>query len=182
MIDWSLIGEATNWYKANGYRYIDVPWWCSSQAHRVTCPAEFAVYHAGMAEEDDAFFVGSAEQALLHMAIKGELEPGKYVATTPCFRAEPVITDTHKRVFMKVELMNYGSKAYKELMNDAETFMERYSHDIKRVETDIGFDLELNGIEVGSYGWREHPLVPEPWSYGTGVAEPRFSYAARKDD
>jgi hypothetical protein len=43
------------------------------------------------------------------------------------------------------------------------------------VKTEIGHDIELNGIEIGSYGWRQNQDII--WAYGTGLAEPRFSIA-----
>jgi hypothetical protein len=43
------------------------------------------------------------------------------------------------------------------------------------VQTEIGHDIELNSIEIGSYGWRQHRDII--WAYGTGLAEPRFSIA-----
>lgn len=35
---------------------------------------------------------------------------------------------------------------------------------------------DLQKIELGSYGIRQHPSVGR-WVYGTGLAEPRYSYA-----
>ena len=40
-------------------------------------------------------------------------------------------------------------------------------------------DLEIAGIEVGSYGIRHHELVGH-WAFGTGLAEPRYSQAMGK--
>lgn len=39
----------------------------------------------------------------------------------------------------------------------------------------MSWDIELNGIEIGSYGVRTCPFLQ--WSYGTGLAEPRFGRA-----
>jgi len=178
IIDWHLIGEATKFYTERGYKYVEVPWWCSSQAHRTTCPKEIAVYHASMADEDDAFFIGSAEQSLLGMIIDGRITPGKYVATTPCFRAEASTSALTRRAFMKVELMDYGTTQYEDLLHHALSFMELYcspGKELKKVNTDTGIDIECDGVELGSYGHRSHRLIPQPWAYGTGLAEPRFS-------
>lgn len=49
-------------------------------------------------------------------------------------------------------------------------------HKIEVVDTDEGFDLQLGGIEIGSYGKRHHDSFG-PWAYGTGLALPRFSVA-----
>ena len=45
------------------------------------------------------------------------------------------------------------------------------------ISTDEGYDIVLNGIEVGSYGIRQHENLR--WIYGTGIAEPRFSTALK---
>jgi hypothetical protein len=47
------------------------------------------------------------------------------------------------------------------------------NNEIKIVKTNIGYDLELNNIELGSYGVRKYGQLH--WVYGTGLAEPRFS-------
>ena len=44
------------------------------------------------------------------------------------------------------------------------------------VKTEEGLDIELNGIEIGSYGYRSYKDFH--WIYGTALAEPRFSLAA----
>jgi hypothetical protein len=41
------------------------------------------------------------------------------------------------------------------------------------VETEQGYDLECNGIEIGSYGIRSCEYLE--WIYATGLAEPRMS-------
>ena len=41
------------------------------------------------------------------------------------------------------------------------------------VETDIGYDIEANGVEVGSYN--RISAQGYTWVCGTGLAEPRFS-------
>lgn len=47
---------------------------------------------------------------------------------------------------------------------------------ITKVEIDeFSYDLEINNIEVGSYGIRQYKNLF--WVYGTGLAEPRFSQA-----
>lgn len=38
-------------------------------------------------------------------------------------------------------------------------------------------DGELNGIEIGSYGYRSYRELH--WIYGTGLAEPRFTLAQK---
>jgi hypothetical protein len=44
---------------------------------------------------------------------------------------------------------------------------------LKIVTTSDGYDIEYNGVEIGSYGIRKTSFLE--WIYGTGLAEPRFS-------
>ena len=54
--------------------------------------------------------------------------------------------------------------------------MRRHSkNSVDVVPTKEGYDLMINGIEVGSYGLRMGNGYE--WVYGTGLAEPRFSVA-----
>lgn len=50
---------------------------------------------------------------------------------------------------------------------------------VYRVETSAGWDVEVDGVEVGSYGHNElrDGDAPFVWVYGTGLAEPRLSQA-----
>lgn len=43
----------------------------------------------------------------------------------------------------------------------------------QNVASGIQKDIVFRGIELGSYGIREHKYLK--WVYGTGLAEPRFS-------
>ena len=187
-IDWSVINSAINYYKFHGYEYIEVPWWVSKDTLMITCPDENYAFNTG-----DQFLVGSAEQAFLHLDSQNKIDREKYyVACTPCFRNEVENDDYHHKTFMKVELFigfSVNQKTDEELMeiknkfiNDAYEFFKKYlelfytEFNIEIVDTPAGQDIMLNGIELGSYGIRSHgDLI---WIYGTGVAEPRFSFSA----
>ncbi len=52
--------------------------------------------------------------------------------------------------------------------------MERFT-EVEIVATDEGWDLEVNGIEVGSYGFRQSG--GRRWACATGLALPRFDVA-----
>jgi hypothetical protein len=52
---------------------------------------------------------------------------------------------------------------------------EETSHAVDLVMTAEGYDLEIGGIEVGSYAARTADGMS--WTCGTGLAEPRFSTA-----
>ncbi len=64
------------------------------------------------------------------------------------------------------------------IINRASVFFSRYTdyENIEVVENDqSGYDIEINGIEVGSYGIRSCEYLK--WIYATGCAEPRLTYA-----
>jgi hypothetical protein len=70
--------------------------------------------------------------------------------------------------------------AMEQMLKDAEYYHKRFSRlhnnsSVDIVATDEGYDININGIEVGSYGFRE--IGDFMWVYGTGLAEPRFSQA-----
>jgi aspartyl/asparaginyl-tRNA synthetase len=199
LIDYTLIGKAVDLYDIKGYTYVETPWWVSTEALYSTMPMNITsfcidTHKPGLRRSDDlpaGYLVGSAEQGLVQHMLDGALETGKYVAAGPCFRNEPIVDDLHLTSFFKVELMFYLSSSdvvnlsvdrlIYEVLIDARQTMEyltrkagRHTY-IKTVNTDIGYDLTLNDIEVGSYGYRSYQ--GHHWVYGTGLALPRFHQA-----
>ena len=175
MIDWKYLTDAMSFYTALGYQYVEVPWWVEDDTHRLTCPNDEMVVRS-----DLGALVGSSEQSFLQMSRDGKIGPGRWMACTPCFRKD-VEDDIHQKTFMKVELFvnDHPSKeTARMVLLDAWAFFETKT--IKSVIINTGpnsWDIEINGIEVGSYGYRESDDLK--WVYGTGVAEPRLSKALR---
>lgn len=175
--DWSVLGEAMRFYEAKGYRPVDLPWFQPLEILSITCADKDRI----LAVDGFGGLVGSAEQSFLAADLAGTLGRGRFVACTPCFRNEPVVDRTHRIGFMKVEL--YANEGDLEteasrMLDLARRFMETVSGMAIDVEaTEEGRDLSLGGVEVGSYGTRR--FGPVAWTYGTGVAEPRFTTAAR---
>lgn len=194
-IDYVLLGLAVAYYRDMGYTYMEVPWAVEDKHVAATCPTKNRSYLVERRYDDAVWrthaeprltdrrmsLVGSAEQGFLSL----DLPPGQYVGVTPCFRVEPVQDIYYQPSFMKVELYDnteYSGavsrvKAVKLMMLHARLFMnEQAIRRVEEEETDIGFDLTLAGVEVGSYG---HRVVEgyRPWVYGTGLALPRFSVA-----
>lgn len=171
MIDYCVISNAISFYASIGYEQIDAPWLVSEEALDITTPKwarKFKV-HGGC-------LVASGEQSFLE--IRKGLKPGTYQCTTPCFRDELKKDKLHLPYFMKVELIRVLSPSkpgdFSSLMANAKEFFGTYAKP-EQIKTDIGMDLEIAGIEVGSYGFREHDDFK--WIYGTGCAEPRLSQA-----
>jgi hypothetical protein len=177
-IDYIKIADAILYYERFGYQYIDAPWLVSKEAMEITSPKgpRFFSTFAGNA-------VASGEQSFLE--IRNELKPGKYQCATPCFRDEVEHDDLRLQRFFKVELIDvlgrdHGlpiaaedvEKYVLAMADDAFFYFSKYFRPEYK-KTDIGIDIEINGIEVGSYGYRRYEDFE--WIYGTGVAEPRLS-------
>lgn len=175
-VDWGRLAEAVRFYEARGYARREVPWFVPRDIQEITCPFPQNIMSvAGL-----GCLVGSAEQAFLALALAGDIVPGRYLALTPCFRDEPEDV-THTKTFMKVELFACGPEDQmwaeaERMRDDALAFMTGAGRLPDTVETPAGWDLEICGVEVGSYGTRRARGLT--WAYGTGLAEPRFSYAA----
>lgn len=178
VIHYDKIAYAIEYYgKYKGYEYIEVPWMVSLDSILVTKPPEARSY--------DTFagsLVASGEQSFLE--VRNDLCPNKkYQCATPCFRDEKY-DKFHLPQFFKVELIipiwkdDDPEKHTKTILDDAMSFVMHYhssGNPTTLVKTDIGWDINVDGIEVGSYGWREHDGFR--WAYGTGIAEPRFTQA-----
>lgn len=193
-IDYELLATAIAKYRKRGYEMVSVPWIVPGDNIRATLPEDYDTFEIGirgrsdfdcdvLAPLDTSYLIGSAEQGFLGMGLK----PGKYMAVTPCFRNEALHDMFYQDTFMKLELHDTRENAAVGLLvGDAEEVMLEinmacgllFRHEqLEIVHTDEGTDLNLAGIEVGSYGKRHHPFFGT-WFYGTGLALPRFSVAA----
>lgn len=182
MIDYSRIAAAVEEYHSLKYEYIEVPWLVSKASVDVTKPSEARYFETPFGQ-----LVGSGEQSFIE--IRNKLKPyGRYQCVTPCFRDEKV-DELHKQFFIKLELITVIAKGQdeqcllKEMIDDAWCFFLSYVSvdDMEIVDKNDGsFDIEVKGIEIGSYGIRR--IEDFVWVYGTGIAEPRFSQAAPSDD
>ena len=190
---WHRFSKALDFYSKQGFVYLEAPWIASTAAIFLTKPAQ--ALPTLVSSFSDHYLVGSAEQSFVDLMIQSKIAPGKYMAITPCFRDE-VDDELHKKYFMKLELINYNNTAANDglggclepgacwrMVTMAHTFFETLVSPnlIQTVATEIGTDINVNDIEVGSYGHRsfDHNNICHEWIYGTGLAEPRFSSAAK---
>jgi seryl-tRNA synthetase len=175
MISWNYIARAIDYYQLSGFNYIEVPWIVSGDAIYSTIPKDRSPIPT-----NNEFLVGSAEQSFVQLMIDQKIEPGKYVAASPCFRDDSE-DKLHKKYFFKVELIYLDNKqlSYNDLYNLIKVAYKYYEsivlnkNKLNIVKTNIGFDIEYNNIEIGSYGIRDYNGWY--WVYGTGFAEPRYS-------
>lgn len=180
-IDLNIITYAETYYSSLGYKKIDVPWIIDEDIKKITAPP---------GKEGIDFrsrkLNASAEQSYLQLIKEKKIEPGKYVATTPCFRDEDQEDELHQFYFLKTELINFNlnddtnlENKLQQTIKDALEFFEQYLP-VKVAKTKIGYDIidKKLEIELGSYGIRKHRFQSKnevSWVYGTGVALPRLT-------
>lgn len=186
-IDFGNIHKAQSYYSMLGYKYEVVPWFVSKKAIEITVPIDIEV-NDGM--------VASGEQSFLQMILDGELSVGKHCCITPCYRPTDKFDELHCKEFMKLELIWYCgensknlSNYYNSMMVSAKYFFSGTFNDLnicdiediprKNCITQYSQDIQVNDIELGSYGIRYSPDIGY-WVYGTGIACPRFEIAKRK--
>lgn len=177
-IDWGLVAVALDFYERRGFQRVEVPWFASQEVNEALMPREKRPYRPFMLSDSGMEMIGSGEASLVQMLIEGQLEVGRgYVTATPCFRYESPYTPLSAPQFFKVELVRTGPvDATQRLLAAAKAFYASMEVYPEEVQTDEGIDLTLNGIEIGSYGYR-HVENMLGWTYGTGLALPRFSTA-----
>ena len=179
MISYKLLADAGDFYASAGYRPVAAPWVVSKEVMDITAPEWAACYPLA----DEGLLVASGEQSFLQLLTNGKLAPGKWQCTTPCFRGDE-LAELHHRYFMKLELISTRSTTKSELsraVNLCNRFFKSYLPcnvvPTSRSEDIAGYDIVTDGgIELGSYGIREHPKVGR-WLYATGCAEPRLTQA-----
>lgn len=170
MINYTNIANAIEYYKFIGYKYIEVPWLVNKEAIDSTIPKGLFPTKCY-----DRYLVGSAEQSFVQLILDNKINNGKYVAASPCFRDE-LEDEWHQKTFFKVELINIGSNKYIDIINDAfKCFEYLGAKNMEVLINDDHLDVNMNGIEIGSYGFRK--FNDFFWVYGTGIAEPRFTKA-----
>lgn len=178
MIDYGRLQRSTEFYTLNGFTRVEVPWTVTAAVSGITRPP----YASDMEiVGKNKVLVASGEQGFLYLYLKSFLPKGRFQAITPCFRDEP-IDMSHTKYFMKNELIITDDVSEATLSNIVETAREFFEQEanqaISLIKTEDGYDLELNGYEIGSYGIRKTEFIE--WVYGTGVAEPRMTMALRR--
>lgn len=180
IISTEKIFEAISYYKSLGYKLIDVPMCVDIDVINQTLPPNCIPF-----KHQDKAYVGSAEQSFIQLHKDKKIKNGKYMALTPCVRDEDIIDETHFTTFLKLELINIGTKNSISILRDAELFFKNYLKvEIKETNESINsFDINdcKNNIELGSYGIRKM-IDGTFYSYGTGISEPRLSYVLKKQN
>ena len=184
-IDWVLLAKSVAHFQALSYKQVEVPWAVPEQYSSPTrphCDQSFVLDNA-MFESQPHELVGSAEQGFCYLLATGNLEPGKYCSISPCFRVDD-FDALHLPWFMKLELCHIldetedASAELCSMLNQCAAWYDRNGGTCEVVAIDDTFDLNVNGIEVGSYGVRT--VGATRYIYGTGLALTRFTIAIKK--
>lgn len=172
-INATLIYSAMSFFKDRGYRFITAPMLVDEDVVRFTMPKDHTPkFHNGKC------YVGSAEQSIYQMIKEGKDLPPKVLMITPCQRDEEVLDDLHQEIFLKIELACADNTlSYRCIANDAIDFYDTLTDKAIMIDFYDSIDIEVNGIEVGSYGCREY--MGRIINFGTGLALPRFTQALK---
>lgn len=179
-----LIKDATNWWGL-WFETKKVPALVDPDVMSHTCPV--GVHDSRLYGAGDDTVVASAEQSFLQLEKEGKLKPGRWMALTPCYRDEPILDETHLPVFLKLELIKLSDERNFYTRTDAlwiagkmQKFLrEFYALPTEVIETEDGFDVMYEDLELGSYGVRK-TMTGKSYVYGTGLAEPRTSIALER--
>lgn len=171
LIDTKLLIDAMAHYESIGYNPLSSPMLVDKDVVELTLPkGNIAREHLGK------YYVGSAEQSFYQL-IKDGLNPdGSYMLITPCERDE-ISDEIHFGIFLKVELVSI-IKSCADICNDVGYFYSSKGISSEVVPIGDSFDLEIGGIEVGSFG--ERVYKGNKISFGTGLALPRITQATKR--
>lgn len=173
MINFENLQKSIEFYEAGGFTRIEAPWTVSKYVDDITKPKDvlsFQLNHNGKC------LVASGEQSFLYLYLKKFLPKGQFQTITPCFRFES-FDHLHTKYFMKNELIKtdkVDEESLQEVIHLCFNFYQQFfTKKLQIVKTPIGYDIEIEGDELGSYGMRSCDFLD--WIYATGCAEPRLS-------
>lgn len=173
MIDYKLLNDSLVYYENLGFKRVEAPWAVSERVDNITKPADRISFQL---KHNNKCLVASGEQSFLYLYLKNFLPKGQFQTITPCYRYE-AFDFLHTKYFMKNELIKTDVVTSSELIKIVDIALGFYrplfKKDLTVIRTESGFDIEVDGKELGSYGIRECEFLT--WIYGTGCAEPRTS-------
>lgn len=180
-IDAPLLEQAQSFYETYGFAQTATPWLVSEEAYMATCPPD--IDNRRWHGPTDTFMIASAEQGFIEMLLTNVSIPQRAQSTTPCFRWEEEFNEIHQPFFYKTELYdaNHDEKALFRMISLAKTLFKHLGVSARlQLIADGSYDLicDQTGIELGSYGIRTFKNYA--WTYGTGIALPRFSFVKNR--
>lgn len=182
-----MLYRAIECWKSHGFRDVDLPWLVQKEFSDATRPPECRDLQTPYGS-----FVASGEQSFLQLWEAGQLSGARgYVGWTPCLRDDK-LDGLHQHGFMKAEwfvpLEATTAHDWHDLLMTLVKTQAEIFHMVAE-QRDMGLprpvdivvlgpaqvDIELNGVEIGSYGRRE--FRGRHYLYGTALALPRFTLA-----
>ncbi len=191
-------------FVARGCVLVNLPWLAPDHIMQHTKPAW--VNRSDPATMEGSL-VASGEQSFLWLHERGDLPPNRghgYIGFSACFRLEEYDA-YHHHYFLKAELFApatdeaHAAAIQHAMLRDVRQVWSGLQvsnaplefaalshvpshHRILPIRVrDLGdqMDLEINGVELGSYGIR-HDCHGDLYVFGTALAEPRFGEAVRE--
>lgn len=171
------------YWQNKGLSYVPLPWIVPQSI--MDCPKP-----PWIEAPDIATIVGplvaSGEQSFLWLSEQGRLpvNPRGYIGWSPCFRRENY-DHFHHHYFIKAELFipvmpKTAELVLEDVISGSEKWFATLANEaglpIRRRVLSDQIDLELDNVELGSYGVRETPSGV-PYVFGTALAEPRWTEA-----
>jgi len=173
MIDYKLINDLILYYEDIGFKRIETPWLVTEAVDSITRPKEIEPFIVQAKKKN---LIASGEQGFLYLYLKEYLPKGTFQTVTPCFRNDS-FDFTHSKYFIKNELIKtdkVDKYSLEQMVTNAKYFFDSlFNTETNILETNDGFDIMLENIELGSYGIRNCEFLD--WIYGTACAEPRTS-------
>lgn len=157
---------------SNNFEYIDLPYVIEEKYINITLPKNLIP----LKHNDNNFYVGSAEQSFIKYMTEGKLYKSNYQSITICNRDEKNLNKYSLLNFIKLELfsteippLQLAHIVLKEYQN-----YDNRDYSLIKVGEEL-WDINCNNIEVGSFGTRYNPYTDKSFTFGTGLALPRFT-------
>ena len=176
-INWQLLSKAHEYY-SKFFLYKETPFIVPEYFSSITKPHTNSsfILNEDMFQSQPHELVGSAEQGFIYLLLTNKISNGSFFSITPCFRADNY-DKIHFPWFMKLEIFECPSnlsRVIDVLDICLEFFKKNKDGNYQIVKTsDMSWDINLNNIEIGSYGIRN--INKQMILYATGLALPRFS-------
>lgn len=171
IINFSLLEHFKNLY-SEIFTPIELPYIIEEKYVEVTLPPG----HNHLRHKGDLVYVGSAEQSFIKYLSEGKLPKNNYQAITICSRDEKILNTRSLLNFVKLELF---SKTISPIEMTKLVFKIYKNYDNRNysiIETSHNcFDINCENVEVCSFGERFNPYSNSSFTFGTGLALPRFT-------
>ena len=209
-LDWTLLGRAAAFYESHGFTYIEVPWLVRSEITEITKPAgaeNFSAPHGDLIGSAEQSFIQMMVDGKLppgrwytitpcfrdepvvddlHQTHFMKLElidtlnihrywtyKGSTRVRGPNDRSKPLCQTAEHAMGILISLVQ---QFIRQEVGDLPLTVETQRDPKHRLNEQE--DIMYGDVELGSYGIRHHK--PHTWVYGTGCAEPRWSWTFRE--